>query len=124
MSDRVLVLSAGPASHPIADFPVTLERPRSVADIRTTPAFTKIYGDIWSVLLQPSQCRRHGIRRRRDRRVSGLGRRRRLPDPAGCNDLRHEQRDARILVLTAFALIIDRCVTGIEKRLMRWQPAQ
>lgn len=50
MSDRVLVLSAGPASHPIADFPVTLERPRSVADIRTTPAFTKIYGDIWSVL--------------------------------------------------------------------------
>lgn len=50
MSDRVLVLSAGPASHPIADFPVTLERPRSVADIRTTPAFTKIYGDIWAVL--------------------------------------------------------------------------
>ena len=50
MSDRVLVLSAGPASHPIADFRITLERPRNVADIRSTPAFHRIYSDIWAVL--------------------------------------------------------------------------
>lgn len=50
MSDRVLVLSAGPASHPIADFEITLSRPRNVADIRSTPAFHKIYSDIWAVL--------------------------------------------------------------------------
>lgn len=31
---------------------------------------------------------------------------------------------AGILVLTACALVIDRCVTGLERRLMRWQPAR
>lgn len=30
---------------------------------------------------------------------------------------------AGILVLTAFALVIDRAVTGLERRFMRWQPA-
>lgn len=29
---------------------------------------------------------------------------------------------AGILVLTACALILDRIVTEVEKRLMRWQP--
>ena len=30
---------------------------------------------------------------------------------------------AGILVLTAFALVIDRAVTELERRFMRWQPA-
>ena len=30
---------------------------------------------------------------------------------------------AGILVLTAFALVIDRAVSGLERRFMRWQPA-
>ena len=30
---------------------------------------------------------------------------------------------AGILVLTVFALVIDRAVTGLERRFMRWQPA-
>ncbi len=50
MSDRVVVLSAGPASHPIGDFPVTLPRPRDVAEIRTQPEFVALHHQIWAVL--------------------------------------------------------------------------
>lgn len=50
MSDRVVILSAGPASHPIGDFRIDLPRPRSVAEIRTTPEFLAHYDAIWSVL--------------------------------------------------------------------------
>jgi NitT/TauT family transport system ATP-binding protein len=50
MSDRVVVLSAGPASHPIGEFDVRLERPRDVAEVRTTPAFIELHNAIWAVL--------------------------------------------------------------------------
>jgi len=50
MSDRVVVLSAGPASHPIGEFPVELPRPRDVAEIRTLPEFLQLHNRIWSVL--------------------------------------------------------------------------
>ncbi|MGD9943633.1 MAG: ABC transporter ATP-binding protein [Burkholderiaceae bacterium] len=50
MSDRVIVLSAGPASHPIGEFPVTLPRPRDVAEIRNQPEFVSLYSRIWEVL--------------------------------------------------------------------------
>lgn len=50
MSDRVVVFSAGPASHPIGDFPITLDRPRNVAEIRMTPAFNECHAAIWNVL--------------------------------------------------------------------------
>jgi NitT/TauT family transport system ATP-binding protein len=50
MSDRVVVLSAGPESHPIGDFPVTLPRPRDVAEIRMTPPFMALHEHVWSVL--------------------------------------------------------------------------
>lgn len=50
MSDRVVVLSAGPASHPIGNFPVPLPRPRDVAEIRMTPEFVQLHEQIWSVL--------------------------------------------------------------------------
>ncbi|MBK8763851.1 MAG: ABC transporter ATP-binding protein [Burkholderiaceae bacterium] len=50
MSDRVVVLSAGPASHPIGDFRVDLPRPRDVAEIRTQPAFIDLHHRIWMVL--------------------------------------------------------------------------
>ena len=50
MSDRVVVLSAGPASHPIGEFPVNLPRPRDVAEIRTQPDFVALHAQIWSVL--------------------------------------------------------------------------
>jgi len=50
MSDRVVVLSAGPASHPIGEFVVDLARPRDVAEVRTTPRFIELHNAIWSVL--------------------------------------------------------------------------
>ena len=50
MSDRVVVLSAGPASHPMGEFAVDLERPRDVAEVRTTPAFIDLHNAIWAVL--------------------------------------------------------------------------
>ena len=50
MSDRVVVLSAGPASHPIGEFTIDLERPRDVAEVRATPRFLELHGAIWNVL--------------------------------------------------------------------------
>ncbi len=50
MSDRVIVLSAGPATHPIGEFDITLSRPRDVAEIRTDPEFVRLHAAIWDVL--------------------------------------------------------------------------
>jgi NitT/TauT family transport system ATP-binding protein len=50
MSDRVLVLSAGPSSRPIGEFKVDLARPRDVTEIRSDPRFIRLHTDIWSVL--------------------------------------------------------------------------
>jgi NitT/TauT family transport system ATP-binding protein len=50
MSDRVVVLSAGPASHPIGEFAIDLARPRDVAEIKATPRFIELHAAIWAVL--------------------------------------------------------------------------
>jgi NitT/TauT family transport system ATP-binding protein len=50
MSDRVVVMSAGPASRPIGEFTVDLARPRDVAEVRTTPRFIELHQAIWNVL--------------------------------------------------------------------------
>ena len=50
MSDRVVVLSAGPASHPIGEFAIDLARPRDVAEIKTAPRFVELHAAIWGVL--------------------------------------------------------------------------
>ena len=50
MSDRVVVLSAGPASHPIGEFAIDLARPRDVAEVRTSPCFIDLHQAIWDVL--------------------------------------------------------------------------
>ncbi len=50
MSDRVVVLSAGPASRPIGEFAIDLERPRDVAEVRTDRRFVELHAAIWSVL--------------------------------------------------------------------------
>ncbi|WOB08263.1 ABC transporter ATP-binding protein [Piscinibacter gummiphilus] len=50
MSDRVVVLSAGPSSHPIGEFHIDLPRPRDVAEVRVTPRFVELHQAIWSVL--------------------------------------------------------------------------
>ncbi len=50
MSDRVLVLSAGPATRPIGEFEIDLPRPRDVAEVRTHPRFVELHSQIWAVL--------------------------------------------------------------------------
>jgi len=50
MSDRVVVLSAGPATHPIGEFAIDLPRPRDVAEVRTQPRFVELHTQIWEVL--------------------------------------------------------------------------
>jgi len=50
LSDRVVVLSAGPATRPIGDFKVDLPRPRDVSEIRMTPAFAKLHREIWAAM--------------------------------------------------------------------------
>ncbi|MDI6539582.1 ABC transporter ATP-binding protein [Pantoea ananatis] len=50
LADRVIVLSAGPATHPIGEFLVPLSRPRDVTEIRTHPMFVELHQNIWNVL--------------------------------------------------------------------------
>ncbi len=50
MSDRVVVLSAGPGTHIMGEFPIDLPRPRDVAEVRTHPRFVELHQAIWGVL--------------------------------------------------------------------------
>ncbi|AOZ06967.1 ABC transporter ATP-binding protein [Cupriavidus malaysiensis] len=50
MSDRVVVLSAGPGTHPIGEFTIDLPRPRDVAEIRNHARFVELHAAIWDVL--------------------------------------------------------------------------
>jgi len=50
LSDRVVVMSAGPAARPIGEFAIDLARPRDVAEVRTTPRFVELHRAIWQVL--------------------------------------------------------------------------
>ena len=50
MSDRVVVLSAGPATRPIGEFIIDLPRPRDVAEVRAQPRFVELHTRIWNVL--------------------------------------------------------------------------
>ena len=55
LSDRVVVLSAGPASHPIGEFVVDLPRPRDVMEVRGQAAFVALHNRIWSALREEVQ---------------------------------------------------------------------
>jgi NitT/TauT family transport system ATP-binding protein len=50
LSDRVVVLSAGPESHSIGDYRIDLPRPRDVAEIRLAPRFIEIHTQIWRAM--------------------------------------------------------------------------
>ena len=50
LSDRVVVLSAGPATRPIGEFAIDLPRPRDVNEIRMTPRFVETHGRIWHAM--------------------------------------------------------------------------
>ncbi len=50
LSDRVIVLSAGPATYPIGEFEINLNRPRNVTEIRHDLNYTRLHEQIWEVL--------------------------------------------------------------------------
>jgi NitT/TauT family transport system ATP-binding protein len=50
LSDRVVVLSAGPASHPIGEYAIDLPRPRDVSEIRLSPRFIELHDKIWHAM--------------------------------------------------------------------------
>ena len=50
LSDRVVVMAAGPESHPIGEFVIDLPRPRDVAEIRLTPRFIELHTRIWHAM--------------------------------------------------------------------------
>ena len=50
MSDRVVLLSAGPGARIIGEYAVDLPRPRDVSEIRMTPGFLDLHKRIWADL--------------------------------------------------------------------------
>jgi NitT/TauT family transport system ATP-binding protein len=50
LADRVVVLSAGPATHPIASFEIGIPRPRDVTEIVHSQDYLRIHGMIWETL--------------------------------------------------------------------------
>jgi NitT/TauT family transport system ATP-binding protein len=50
LADRVVVLSAGPASHPVAQFVIDLPRPRDVQEIASHPRFIELHRAVWQAL--------------------------------------------------------------------------
>jgi sulfonate transport system ATP-binding protein len=50
LSDRVVIMSAGPAARIIGDWNVALPRPRDIAEIKTERAFHDLHREIWAVL--------------------------------------------------------------------------
>ncbi len=50
LSDRVVIMSAGPAARIIGDWRVPLARPRDIAEVKLDPAFHQLHRDIWHTL--------------------------------------------------------------------------
>ena len=50
LSDRVVIMSAGPAARIIGNWTVTLPRPRDIAEVRHEKPFQDLHREIWAVL--------------------------------------------------------------------------
>ncbi|HTN14716.1 MAG TPA: ABC transporter ATP-binding protein [Sphingomonadaceae bacterium] len=50
LADRVVVLSAGPGSHPVRTFDINIPRPRDVTEIVHTPDYIGLHAQIWATL--------------------------------------------------------------------------
>jgi NitT/TauT family transport system ATP-binding protein len=50
LSDRVVIMSAGPAARIIGDWRVPLTRPRDISEVKLDPAFHELHRDIWHKL--------------------------------------------------------------------------
>ncbi|MBI3435278.1 MAG: ABC transporter ATP-binding protein [Proteobacteria bacterium] len=50
LSDRVVIMSAGPAARIIGDWKVDIGRPRDIAEVKLERAFRELHRDIWQKL--------------------------------------------------------------------------
>src|SRR5262245_33003741 len=50
LSDRVVIMSAGPAARIIGDWRVPLTRPRDISEVTLDPTFHELHRDIWQKL--------------------------------------------------------------------------
>jgi len=50
LSDRVVIMSAGPAARIIGDWRVKLPRPRDISEVKLDPAFHDLHREIWHML--------------------------------------------------------------------------
>jgi len=50
LSDRVVIMSAGPAARIIGDWKVALPRPRDIAEIKVEREFQELHREIWATL--------------------------------------------------------------------------
>jgi NitT/TauT family transport system ATP-binding protein len=50
LADRVVVMSAGPGTKPVADFAVDIPRPRDVTEIVQSPHYLDLHRRIWDIL--------------------------------------------------------------------------
>ncbi len=50
LSDRVVIMSAGPAARIIGDWPVKLSRPRDISEVKLDPEFHALHREIWHML--------------------------------------------------------------------------
>ena len=50
LSDRVVIMSAGPSARIIGNWKVPLARPRDIAEVKLEPAFHQVHREIWQVL--------------------------------------------------------------------------
>ena len=50
LSDRVVIMSAGPAARIIGNWTVPLSRPRDIGEVKLDPAFHRLHREIWEAL--------------------------------------------------------------------------
>jgi NitT/TauT family transport system ATP-binding protein len=50
LSDRVVIMSAGPAARIIGNWKVPLPRPRDISEVKLEPSFHKLHREIWQML--------------------------------------------------------------------------
>src|SRR5262245_756622 len=50
LSDRVVIMSAGPAARIIGDWRIPLSRPRDISEVKLDPAFHELHREIWQKL--------------------------------------------------------------------------
>src|SRR6476620_4150015 len=50
LSDRVVIMSAGPAARIIGDWKVQLSRPRDISEVKLDPKFHELHREIWQTL--------------------------------------------------------------------------